>query len=95
MSCQASPARISLETSSAVGSARNNSKGWNASRNMAAYFFAVVSEPPFLQSVGPNAIVGDVGFGVGDNVLDVLSRSQLGSTSEELLRGLSRYNGLR
>src|SRR6267378_4675937 len=50
-------------------------------------FLAVVSEPSFPQSVGPNAVVGDVGFGVGDNVLDVLSRSQFDPTSKELLRG--------
>src|SRR5712692_5544084 len=50
-------------------------------------FFAVVSEPSFPQSVGPKAVVGDVGFGVGDNVLDVLSRSQFDPTSKELLRG--------
>src|SRR6267378_7934903 len=50
-------------------------------------FLAVVSEPSFPQSVGANAVVGDVGFGVGDNVLDVLSRSQLDPTSKELLRG--------
>src|SRR6266851_2465507 len=52
-----------------------------------AVFFAVVTEPSFPQSVGPNAVVGDVGFGVGDNVLDVLSRSQFDPTSKELLCG--------
>ena len=48
---------------------------------------AVVSEPSFPQSVSPNATIGDVGFGVGDDVLDVLSRSQLDAISKELLRG--------
>jgi hypothetical protein len=49
-------------------------------------FLTVVSEPPFPQSISPNTIIGDVGFGVRDDVLDVLSRSQLHPASEELLR---------
>src|SRR5207302_11516753 len=50
-------------------------------------FLAVVSERSFPQSVSPNATIVDVGFGVGDDVLDVLSRSQLDAIFKELLRG--------
>ena len=50
-------------------------------------FLAVVSEPSFPQSVGSNPVVGNMGFGVRDDIFDVLSGSQLHPTSKELLRG--------
>ncbi len=49
-------------------------------------FLAIVSKPSFPQSISPNAIIGDMGFSVCDDVLDVLAGSQLDTTSEELLR---------
>src|SRR6266513_5805394 len=48
---------------------------------------SVVPEPSFPQSVSSNAVVGDVGFGIRDDVLDVLSRTQFDAASKELLCG--------
>jgi hypothetical protein len=52
-------------------------------------FLAVVSEPPFPQGVGANAVIRDVGFGVCDDVFDVLPRSQLTHFQRVAVRQLS------
>src|SRR2546430_17069007 len=48
-------------------------------------FLPIVSEPPFPQSISPNAVVGNVGLVVRDNVFDVLPRTQFASPSKQLL----------
>ena len=47
---------------------------------------SVVAEPSFPKREGPNAVIWHGGFAVGDDVFDVLTRTQLDPTSEKLLR---------
>src|SRR5882762_8923802 len=65
-------------------------KGFKSFAQHCCVFPAVVSEPSFPQCVGPNAVVGDDGFAIGDDVFDVLTRTQLHATSKELLRSNRR-----
>src|SRR5258708_8249154 len=94
--CQGGKQRETLQVILRNGIAENNRfrTVWNAKhkrlKSFAQHrgvFLSVVPEPAFPQSVSSNAIVGDVGFGVCDDVLDVLSRTQFDSASKELLGG--------
>src|ERR1700733_7148541 len=51
-----------------------------------AIFLPVVAEPPFPQGECANAIIGDRGLAVGDDVFDRLSGPEFYAASEELLR---------
>src|SRR5437588_52720 len=49
-------------------------------------FLSVVAEPSFPKREGPYAVVWHGGFAISDDVFDVLTRTQLHTTSKELLR---------
>jgi len=84
---QFSLASVWPDSCCSVGSATNKFERLECLTEHSGILLSVVPKPSLPKRKGPYAIIWHCGFAIGDDVFDVLTRTQLHATSKELLRG--------